>query len=70
MGAERDHRVNHHRDHGDYRDREQRPEYLAPRGAEPGGRARPPERGQLGSQSRILGGKPPLYLGEHALLVH
>jgi hypothetical protein len=43
MGAERNHRVNGCRDHGDHHDREQRSEYLAPRGAEPGGRTWPPE---------------------------
>jgi hypothetical protein len=66
--VERDHGVHHHRDDGHQGDREQRPDDPAPRGTE-APRPWPPKRGQPGGKPRVLGGKPPLDLGEHALLV-
>jgi hypothetical protein len=70
MDAEGDHGVDDHRNDGHQADRDQGSDDPAPGSPEPGERARPPERGQPGSQPGILGDEPPLDLGEHALLVH
>ncbi len=68
--AEGDHGVHRHRDDGKQDDCEQRADDLVPRGSELGSRPRTPEGRQPGREPRVLSGKPPLDLGEHALLVH
>ena len=60
MRADGDHRVDRHPDDGQQDDGTERADDLAPGGPEPGGRPRPPERGQPGRQTRVLGGESPL----------
>ena len=70
MGAEWNHGVDHQRYGGHQGKCEEGPDDPAPGGPEPDGRSRPAERGQPGGETRVLRGEPPLYFGEHALLVH
>jgi hypothetical protein len=68
--AEGDHGVDREPDNGEQEERAERADHPAPRAPEPARGPRPPERGQLGRKPRVLGGEPPLYFREHALLVH
>jgi hypothetical protein len=68
--AERDHRVDHQRDHRDKQDGEQGSDDPGAGRAENGARARPPERTQARRQPGVVGREPLLDFSEHALLVH
>src|SRR5208282_690059 len=68
--AERDHGVDHQRDHGDQQHGEQRADDARPWRAQDVGRSRAPECRQAGGKPRIVSREPPLDLGERALLVH